>query len=54
MKAWRPFEQAREFARSLKLRSQTEWFQYCKSGKDSIPKPDDIPSLPSEVYKNDG
>ena len=49
-KAWRPFEEARVFARSLKLRSKTEWFQYRKSGE----RPDDIPKSPNDVYKNDG
>ena len=35
---FRPFKDAREFVRSLNLKSDTEWKQYCKSGK----KPDDI------------
>jgi len=51
---WKPFEEARDFARSLQLRSLEEWVQYCKSGKDGIPRPNDIPSLPSQAYKNDG
>ena len=50
----RPFEEARVFARSLKLRSESEWRQYCKFGKYGIPKPDDIPSNPNIIYKNDG
>ena len=53
-KVWRPFEEAREFARSLKLRSQTEWKQYCKSGKDGIPRLNDIPANPGIIYKNNG
>ena len=52
-KSWKPFEEGREFARSLKLRNQTEWNQYCASDKDGIPKPDDIPSAPWKIYKND-
>ena len=52
-KSWRPFEEAREFARSLQLKGKEEWHQYCKSGKDGIPKPDDIPSHPNVIYKND-
>jgi superfamily II DNA or RNA helicase len=44
---WRPFKEAREFARSLKLKSFREWEQYCNSGK----KPMDIPRGPSVIYK---
>src|SRR5215207_5696413 len=29
---WRSFEEAREYARSLGLKGQAEWTQYCKSG----------------------
>ncbi|MBX9688745.1 MAG: DEAD/DEAH box helicase family protein [Candidatus Obscuribacterales bacterium] len=47
---FRTFEKAREFVRELKLKSQREWTDYCKSGK----KPDDIPNQPNDVYKNDG
>ncbi len=53
-KAWRPFEEAREFAHSLNLKGSTEWKQYCKFGKDGIPRPNDIPSIPHLIYKNDG
>ena len=53
-KAWRPFEEAREFARSLNLKCSTEWKQYRKFGKDGIPRPDNIPSNPEKAYKNDG
>mgnify|MGYP003988075245 CR=1 FL=1 len=48
-KQFRDFESAREFARALHLKGQKEWQQYCASGN----KPDDIPSLPNRVYKND-
>ncbi|NMJ86855.1 MAG: hypothetical protein EX285_03295 [Thaumarchaeota archaeon] len=47
---WRPFSEAREFARSLQLKAWIEWIEYCKSNK----KPDDIPAAPHDVYKNDG
>ena len=46
-KQFRDFEGAREFVRSLGLKSGTEWREYCKSGK----KPDDIPAAPWRVYK---
>ena len=53
-KSWRPFEEAREFTRSLNLRGSEEWFQYCKSGKDGKPRPDDIPTNPNITYRDDG
>jgi predicted helicase len=37
----RPFKKARAFVRGLGLKSQAEWWRYCKSGK----KPNDIPAL---------
>jgi hypothetical protein len=43
---WRPFGEARTFARSLRLRSVTAWRDWCKSGQ----KPDDIPSAPWDIY----
>jgi hypothetical protein len=43
------FEKAREFVRSLKLKSQAEWVKYRKSGH----KPSDIPSNPNRTYKNE-
>ncbi|MDC0153553.1 hypothetical protein OAJ02_02330 [Nitrosopumilus sp.] len=46
-KKYRPFKEAREFVRSLELKTGREWEEYCKSGN----KPDDIPSVPSKVYK---
>ena len=49
-KKYRPFKEARRFARSLKLKKQSDWREYTKSGK----KPADIPSDPNVVYKNKG
>ena len=46
---WRSFKQARKFARSLGLKSYTEWTVYRKSTK----KPDDIPTDPRIIYKNE-
>ena len=45
-----PFEEARDYVRKLKLKSYSDWIEYCKSGK----KPRDIPSVPSYAYKNKG
>ena len=47
---FRDFESAREFVRSLNLKGQKEWNDYCKSDN----KPDDIPQKPSRTYKNKG
>ena len=45
-----PFEEAREFARSLGLRGQVEWSRYSASGQ----RPHDIPSAPDAKYKGKG
>ena len=44
------FKEARKFVCSLKLKNQSDWREYTKSGK----KPADIPSDPNVVYKNKG
>jgi hypothetical protein len=49
MKEFRDFESAREFVRSLNLKGQKEWLDYCKSGN----KPDDIPAGPNVTYTNE-
>jgi superfamily II DNA or RNA helicase len=48
--SWRPFNEAREYVRSLELTSQTEWKLYCKSGEKS----DDIPANPNRTYSEVG
>jgi len=50
MRQNRPFELARLFARSLKLKTFQEWQEYCESGS----KPIDIPKYPQEAYLNKG
>lgn len=50
LKEYRIFGEAREFARSLNLRSMAQWREYCKSGN----KPKDIPTDPRKVYLNKG
>jgi hypothetical protein len=47
---FRDFESAREFVRSLKLKSVEEWREYCKSDN----KPNNIPVAPYQTYKNNG
>jgi len=44
------FLEARQFVHSLNIKSNSEWRNYCKSGK----KPDDIPTTPARTYKNKG
>ena len=52
---YRPFEEARQFVHALKLKSSTEWRQYCKGDiEGSIPKPEDIPAGPNKTYKDQG
>ena len=46
----RAFKEARDYACSLKLKSQKEWREWCESDQ----KPHDIPSNPDEVYKEEG
>ena len=46
-KQYRPFNEAREFVRSVGLKGQKEWNDYCKSGN----KPDDISATPWNTYK---
>ena len=45
-----PFEEAKEYARSLELKNHREWHNWCKGGM----KPSNIPSAPNKVYKNKG
>jgi hypothetical protein len=47
---WLPFEEAREYARSLGIKDQKEWYAFTKG--DNRPK--NIPSNPSQLYKDSG
>ena len=42
----KPYREARAFVRSLGLKTNAEWSEYCRSGQ----KPDDIPATPERVY----
>ena len=54
-KHFKPFSHARAFARSLKLRSGTEWKAYCKGlMPDKGTRPHDIPYDPHAVYRGKG
>jgi len=45
-KKYRSFNEAKKFVRSLGLKNQKEWRDYCNSGQ----KPEDIPTSPEKVY----
>ncbi len=47
---WLPYEKALKYVHKLKLKTQSEWFIYTKSGN----KPPNIPANPSSVYYNKG
>jgi predicted helicase len=47
---WMPFEEAREFVKSLKINNYTQWKLYCNSGE----KPKEIPRAPHSTYLFDG
>jgi superfamily II DNA or RNA helicase len=50
LRSYRPFNEARDFVRTLGLRSKTAWPEYARSGD----KPADIPAAPDNHYKNNG
>jgi predicted helicase len=50
LREYRRFEEARAFARSLKMKSQSEWDTLAKSGN----LPTDLPKAPHMVYADDG
>ena len=47
---WLPFEEAREYVRTLELNSNKDWREYSKSKRNST----NIPSTPEYIYKNEG
>ena len=52
---WRPFEEARAFARGLKIPGQQHWKAYCRGDRPELPpKPDDIPASPWKAYASSG
>ncbi|MEY4966703.1 MAG: hypothetical protein RL274_2286, partial [Pseudomonadota bacterium] len=50
LRKYRPFKQARAFARKLNLKSRTEWSAYARSGK----LPADVPADPGQAYEGKG
>lgn len=54
-KVYRPFREARTFARKLRLKTQREWIALAKGQMPSIGQlPQDIPKAPSWVYAGKG
>ena len=52
---WRPFEEAREFVRSLGLKGESEWRKYSKGEMpEKGIRPKDIPTHPHIIYKYQG
>jgi FMN phosphatase YigB (HAD superfamily) len=50
-KRYRPFNQARAFAKKLNLSGESQWRAFCKGALPEIGTlPDDIPSSPSSAY----
>jgi superfamily II DNA or RNA helicase len=55
LKKYRSFREARDFARKLNLKSQSEWFAFCKGEMPHKGRlHDDIPASPSRIYAKKG
>jgi hypothetical protein len=53
--SWRPFEEAREFARLCGFRNANEWRDFCKGNREEKGTlPSDIPACPNKTYANNG
>src|ERR1035437_2630261 len=53
--SYRPFEDARNFARSLKLKNITGWVAFTKGLTTQLGKlPADIPAYPNQTYVDEG
>ena len=48
------FEKAREYIHGLKLKSQSEWFKYCRNQLKDKQRPENIPTKPYQIYKDKG
>jgi len=55
LRTYRPFKEARAFARSLGLKNRTEWDDFCKGKLKQIGLlPPDVPRAPHYIYSKDG
>jgi hypothetical protein len=49
-----PFPKARNYVRSLKLASSTEYFKWANGGWKELPKkPAEVPVVPSKKYRKE-
>jgi superfamily II DNA/RNA helicase len=55
-KKYLPFDEARRYVRALKLSSPSDWVKFIKKVdiKNNKLLPDNIPTSPSNIYKNEG
>lgn len=52
---YKQFEEAKQFAQGLNLKSRKEWREYVKGKRDDVTaKPDYIPAHPDGIYKTKG
>lgn len=52
---YRSFQEARSFARKLKLNGQSGWFKFCQGKMTHLGKlPEDIPAAAQRIYKDEG
>ena len=52
---YKPFEEARSFARSLNLKSRSQWTAFCQGKLPNLGKlPKDIPTNPENTYRDKG
>jgi superfamily II DNA or RNA helicase len=55
LRRYRPFEEARAYARTLKLKSYSEWMAFCKGAMpEKGARPEDIPAAVNRVYADQG
>lgn len=54
-KTFRPFEDARRFARHLGLRKRSDWVRFIRARlPERGRRPPDVPGQPHVVYRHDG
>jgi hypothetical protein len=52
---FRPYREARQFARSLGLRGLSQWRAYCRGQRPELPElPIDVPRKPDQTYQGRG
>jgi hypothetical protein len=51
---WRKFDEAKRFIHTLKLKSQSDWYDYLAGKRPKLPAlPNDIPKAPYSAYRDD-